>query len=112
MAWVTGGGGRCGVDVERTGLRHLAAAIGATTRLHYLPVEPETQWLRLSARDDVSSFRIERLDMDRYATMFEEPSAEELAGVDDRPDDPPPRKQTAPPDPKGTQRRFDAGQWR
>ncbi|HEU4998195.1 MAG TPA: AAA family ATPase [Lapillicoccus sp.] len=74
---------------ERTGLRHLAAAIGATTRLHYLPVEPETQWLRLSARDDVSSFRIERLDMDRYATMFEEPSAEELAGVDDRPDDPP-----------------------
>ena len=26
--------------------------------------------------------------MDRYATFFEAPSAEELAGADDRPDDP------------------------
>jgi predicted kinase len=73
---------------ERTCLRHLAAGVGATTRLHYLPVEPETQWRRLSARDEATSFRIGRVDMDLYATMFEEPSAEELAGVDDRPDDP------------------------
>jgi len=73
---------------ERTCLRHLAADVGATTRLHYLPVEPETQWRRLSAREDAMSFRIPRTDMDRYATMFEVPSAEELAGTDDRPDDP------------------------
>ena len=74
---------------ERTCLRHLAADVGATTRLHYLPVEPESQWARLAARDDPRSFRIERADMDLYATRFEEPSADELAGVDDRPGDPP-----------------------
>jgi len=73
---------------ERTCLRHLAADVGAMTRLHYLPVEPEQQWRRLAARDDPSSFRIDRVDMDRYATMFEVPTAEELAGADDRPDDP------------------------
>jgi predicted kinase len=73
---------------ERTCLRHLAADVGAMTRLRYLPVEPEQQWRRLAARDDPSSFRIDRVDMDRYATMFEVPTAEELAGADDRPDDP------------------------
>ena len=74
---------------ERTCLRHLAADVGATTTLHYLPVEPESQWARLASREDPASFRIERADMDLYATLFEEPSAEELAGADDRPDDPP-----------------------
>ena len=73
---------------ERTGLRHLAADVGAATRLHYLPVEPEQQWQRLSARADPTSFRIERAAMDHYAGMFEVPSAEELAGTDDRPEDP------------------------
>jgi predicted kinase len=73
---------------ERTCLRHLAADVGAATRLHYLTVEPEQQWRRLSAREDATSFRIGRADMDRYATMFEAPTAEELAGADDRPDDP------------------------
>ena len=73
---------------ERTGLRHLAADVGAATRLHYLPVEPEQQWQRLSARADPTSFRIERAAMDHYAGMFEVPSAEELAGTDDRAEDP------------------------
>jgi len=73
---------------ERTCLRHLAALQGADTRLHYLPVDPEEQWRRLSARDEATSFRIERADMDHYATFFEAPSAEELAGADERPDDP------------------------
>ncbi len=73
---------------ERTCLRHLATDVGAATRLHYLSVEPEHQWRRLAARDDPGSFRIDRADMDRYATMFEVPTAEELAGADDRPDDP------------------------
>ena len=73
---------------ERTCLRHLAADVGATTRLHYLPVEPEQQWQRLSARADPMSFRIERPAMDEYAVMFEAPSAEELAGTDDRAEDP------------------------
>ena len=89
---------RLGVDVvldfgvwsrdERTCLRHLAADVGAATRLHYLPAEPEEQWRRLAARDDPRSFRISRAEMDGYATLFETPSAEELAGTDDRPDDP------------------------
>jgi predicted kinase len=73
---------------ERTCLRHLAAFQGAETRLHYLPVDPSEQWRRLSARDESTSFRIERADMDRYAGFFELPSADELAGTDDRPDDP------------------------
>lgn len=73
---------------ERTCLRHLAAGRGAETRLHYLPVEADEQWRRLSARNDATSFRIPRADMDHYATLFEVPSAEELAGDDDRPDDP------------------------
>ena len=73
---------------ERTSLRHLAADVGATTRLHYLAIEPETQWRRLSTREDPASFRIPRNDMDSYAPLFEEPSAEELAGADDRPGDP------------------------
>ena len=89
---------RLGVDVvldfgvwsrdERTGLRHLAADVGSVTRLHYLSVEPEEQWRRLAARDDPRSFRIARAQMDGYATLFETPTVEELAGHDDRPDDP------------------------
>ena len=89
---------RLGVDVvldfgvwsrdERTGLRHLAADVGSVTRLHYLSVEPEEQWRRLAARDDPRSFRIARAEMDGYATLFETPTVEELAGHDDRPDDP------------------------
>ena len=89
---------RLGVDVvldfgvwsrdERTGLRHLAADVGSMTRLHYLSVEPEEQWRRLAARDDPRSFRIARAEMDGYATLFETPTVEELAGHDDRPDDP------------------------
>ena len=70
---------------ERTCLRHLAADVGAASRLHYLPAEPEEQWRRLAARDDPGSFRIARAEMDGYATLFETPSAEELAGTDDRP---------------------------
>ena len=73
---------------ERTGLRHLAADVGSVTRLHYLSVEPEEQWRRLAARDDPRSFRIARAEMDGYATLFETPTVEELAGHDDRPDDP------------------------
>jgi len=73
---------------ERTCLRHLAGDVSASTQLHYLPVEPDDQWQRLSQRDDALSFRIDRKDMDLYATLFEPPSAEELAGSDDRRDDP------------------------
>jgi predicted kinase len=73
---------------ERTCLRHLAAGRGAGTRLYYQPVEPSEQWRRLSTRDDPTSFRIDRAEMDRYATLFEAPSVDELAGTDDRPGDP------------------------
>jgi predicted kinase len=73
---------------ERTCLRHLARDVGASTQLHYLPVEPDEQWQRLSHRDDPLSFEIDRTAMDRYATLFEPPSANEQAGTDDRPDDP------------------------
>lgn len=74
---------------ERTCLRHLGAVVGAATQLHYLAADPEEQWRRLAAREDAMSFRIARAELDEYATIFEAPSAEELAGADDRPDDPP-----------------------
>jgi predicted kinase len=73
---------------ERTCLRHLARGVGAATQLHYLPVEPDDQWQRLTRRHDPLSFQIDRAEMDHYATLFTPPSADEQAGTDDRPDDP------------------------
>jgi predicted kinase len=73
---------------ERTCLRHLAASVGAGTRLHYLAVEPDEQWRRLLGREDPMSFRIERAEMEQYAMQFERPSVAEITGTDDRPGDP------------------------
>ncbi|MEV0716762.1 ATP-binding protein [Asanoa sp. NPDC050611] len=68
---------------ERTALRWLAAAAGATCRVVYLPVDRATQLARIRHRQAVTpeqTFPITDAEADAWREMFEAPDAAELAG--------------------------------
>jgi predicted kinase len=75
---------------ERSALRSLAASVGATSELVYLPVDEAEQVRRVEARsqaDRATAFAITRADLERWRQIFEPPDAAELESADI---DPPP----------------------
>ena len=68
--------------VERDELRELAHSLGADFRIHYMACEVDELWRRIEKRnrmsDELSVFRIDRADLDKWSKFFEAPSAEEL----------------------------------
>lgn len=76
--------------VERSALRALAASVGATSKLVYLPVDEEEQWRRVQARpltDATPAFEMTRADLDGWRQTFQAPDTSELERADI---DPPP----------------------
>jgi predicted kinase len=93
LIWVGLSALRLGVNVvldfglwakeERSALRALAATVGASCELVYLPLDEDEQWRRIQARsatDVATSFRITKEDLDLWRPNFQAPDAEELAG--------------------------------
>ncbi|WP_328294071.1 ATP-binding protein [Kineococcus sp. NBC_00420] len=67
---------------ERDALRHLFAAVGAECVVEFLDVDPTTQWERVSRRQleaPGDTFTMTRGELDHWRTLFEVPTAEELA---------------------------------
>ena len=100
LIWLALSALRIGVDVvldfgvwakdERSALRALAASVGASSELVYLPVDEEEQWRRVQARalsDAATTFGMTRADLDRWRPDFQPPDATELGTADL---DPPP----------------------
>ena len=66
---------------ERLRYRQEAEALGATVELHYLDVDLDELWQRLSKRNDnlpPGTFAITRTDLDLWASWFEPPTADEF----------------------------------
>ena len=93
LIWVGLSALRIGVNVvldfgvwakeERSALRGLAASVGATCELVYLPVDEEEQWRRVHARsltNAATAFEMTEADLERWRPIFQTPDAEELAG--------------------------------
>ena len=91
LIWLALSALRIGVDVvldfgvwarvERSALRALAAAVGATSELVYLPVDEEEQWRRVQARaltDAATTFAMTRADLAGWRLLFQPPDATEL----------------------------------
>jgi predicted kinase len=58
---------------ERSALRALAASVGATSELVYLPVDEEEQWRRVRARsltDAATTFEMTEADLERWQHIF------------------------------------------
>lgn len=100
LIWVAMRALRIGVNVvldfgvwgrdERSALRALAASVGATSELVYLPVDEEEQWRRVQAHSvthTTSRFEMTKADLDRWRQTFQPPDATELETGDI---DPPP----------------------
>ena len=71
----------CWARVERDDYRERAKALGADFKLHYMDLEHSELYRRLENRnrerpDD--SFRIPKSYMDRYITLFQPPTEDEL----------------------------------
>ena len=67
---------------ERSRFRAEAEAIGAKTKLHFLDVELNELWRRLSQRNaDLPSgtFFVRREDLESWAKLFEPPTEDELS---------------------------------
>jgi predicted kinase len=76
--------------VERSALRAMAASVGATSELVYLPVDEEEQWRRVQSRsveDAATTFAMTKADLAGWRRTFEPPDAAELDSTDL---DPPP----------------------
>ena len=76
--------------VERSALRALAASVGATSELVYLPVGAEEQWRRVRARtltNATTTFEMTEADLAEWRLAFQPPDASELNTIDI---DPPP----------------------
>ena len=68
---------------ERSSLRALAAAAGASAEVVYLPVDPETQQDRLGRRWDEApqhTFPVTAAELEAWRAVFEVPDAAELRG--------------------------------
>jgi predicted kinase len=75
---------------ERSALRALAASVGATSELVYLPVDEDEQWRRVQARpltDAATTFEMTKADLEQWRRVFQPPDAAELGAADI---DPPP----------------------
>jgi predicted kinase len=101
LIWLALGALRIGVNVvldfgvwgkdERSALRALAASVGATSELIYLPVDEKEQWRRVQARplaDPATTFAMTKADLEGWRGIFQPPDATELETADI---DPPPK---------------------
>jgi predicted kinase len=91
LIWLALSALRIGVDVvldfgvwgkdERSALRALAASVGATSELVYLPVDEEEQWRRVQVHpptDTATRFEMTKADLERWRQIFQPPDAAEL----------------------------------
>ncbi|HET9650182.1 MAG TPA: ATP-binding protein [Microlunatus sp.] len=70
---------------ERSALRWLAGANGASARVLYLPIDKDAQLARIAHRQDTEphqTFPISEAELDQWRLEFEVPDAAELAGGD------------------------------
>lgn len=68
---------------ERSALRWLARAGGATCRVVYLPVEKDVQLARIARRQETAphqTFPMSEADLDQWRRQFQVPDAGELGG--------------------------------
>lgn len=68
---------------ERSALRWMAAEVGASCQVVYLPVEPEVQWSRIQARwssTPEQTFPMAEEEIAGWEEGFEVPDADELSG--------------------------------
>ncbi|WP_369036272.1 AAA family ATPase [Streptomyces adonidis] len=68
---------------ERSAIRWLVEAEGASCCLVYVPVNPETQRARIAHRQSTApdqTFPMSEADLSRWRTLFEEPDSTELDG--------------------------------
>ena len=68
---------------ERSALRWMAAAVGASCTIVYLPVEREVQWDRIQTRWNEApeqTFPMAEAELDPWREQFEVPDADELSG--------------------------------
>jgi predicted kinase len=95
LIWLALSALRVGVDVvldfgvwarvERMALRALAASVGATSELVYLPVDEEEQWRRIEARartEAATTFGMTKADLRRWRPIFQPPDASELRAAE------------------------------
>jgi predicted kinase len=68
---------------ERSALRWMAASVGASCEVVYLPVEREVQWSRIQNRwrhAPEQTFPMTEAELDPWREQFEVPDADELSG--------------------------------
>lgn len=68
---------------ERCALRWMAASVGASCEIVYLPVEREVQWSRIQNRwkhTPEQTFPMAEAELDPWREQFEVPDADELSG--------------------------------
>jgi predicted kinase len=68
---------------ERSALRWLAASVGASSEIVYLPVEREVQWSRIQNRwkhTPEQTFPMAEAELDPWREQFEVPDVDELSG--------------------------------
>lgn len=68
---------------ERAALRWMAASVGASCQIVYLPVEREVQWSRIQNRwknTPEQTFPMAETELDPWREQFQVPDADELAG--------------------------------
>jgi predicted kinase len=76
---------------ERCALRRLAASVGASCEIVYLPVDRDVQWARIQdrwERTPETTFPMAEAELDPWREHFEVPGADELSGSP-LPDPPP-----------------------
>jgi predicted kinase len=68
---------------ERSALRWMAASVGASCEVVYLPVERDVQWSRIRARQELTpeeTFPMAEVELDAWEACFEVPDDDELSG--------------------------------
>lgn len=68
---------------ERSALRWMAASVGASCEIVYLPVDREVQWRRIQDRwkqTPEQTFPMAEAELDPWREQFEVPDADELSG--------------------------------
>lgn len=68
---------------ERSALRWMAASVGASSEIVYLPVDRELQWSRIQHRWENAAeqtFAMAEAELESWREMFEVPDADELSG--------------------------------
>ncbi|WP_307873162.1 AAA family ATPase [Paractinoplanes ovalisporus] len=68
---------------ERSALRSIAASVGASCEIVYLPVERDVQWSRIQSRWEHTpelTFPMAEAELDPWREQFQVPDADELSG--------------------------------